>query len=144
MERNCCKQSLSEPQQKFKTLQNQNTVKISFTNFTFYYILGLQGASRSFSILTFNYCSFFDFFHGFEKSKFLTEIFSIHPQIFPGRLGSCEVQQKIGPHRFSCFDVSWLQTNKQTPRQAKYIYRIEYTYFTTLTKTCFCLVFKYS
>ena len=31
--------------------------------------------------------------------------------------------KKFGPDRFSRFDVYWIQTNKQTNRQAKFIYR---------------------
>ena len=30
---------------------------------------------------------------------------------------------KFGPDRFSRFDVYWIQTKKQTDRQAKFIYR---------------------
>ena len=41
-------------------------------------------------------------------------------------LWSRDVPQKIGPDRFSRFDVYWIQTNKQTPKhqniQAKFIY----------------------
>jgi len=33
-------------------------------------------------------------------------------------------QKKFGPDRFSRFDVYWTQTNRQTNRQAKFIYRI--------------------
>ena len=40
--------------------------------------------------------------------------------------GHVRTHTKFGPHRFSSFDVYWIQTdwqtNKQTPRQAKYIY----------------------
>ena len=32
--------------------------------------------------------------------------------------------KKFGPDRFSRFDVYWIQTNKQTNRQAKFIYRL--------------------
>ena len=36
--------------------------------------------------------------------------------------------KKFGPDRFSCFDVYWIQTNKQTDKQtdtqAKFIYRL--------------------
>jgi len=31
--------------------------------------------------------------------------------------------KKFWPDRFSRFDVYWIQTNKQTDRQAKFIYR---------------------
>jgi len=31
--------------------------------------------------------------------------------------------KQFGPDRFSRFDVYWIQTNKQTDRQAKFIYR---------------------
>ena len=31
--------------------------------------------------------------------------------------------KKFRPDRFSRFDVYWIQTNKQTDRQAKFIYR---------------------
>ena len=33
--------------------------------------------------------------------------------------------KKFGPDRFSRFDVYWFQTNKQTDRQAKFIYRFD-------------------
>ena len=32
--------------------------------------------------------------------------------------------KKFGPDRFSRFDVYWIQTNKQTNRKAKFIYRL--------------------
>ena len=38
-------------------------------------------------------------------------------------LGSREIPQKIGPDRVSRFDVYWIQTDKQTNKQAKFIYR---------------------
>ena len=38
-------------------------------------------------------------------------------------LGSLDVPQKIGPDRFSRFDFYWIQTDRQTDRQAKFIYR---------------------
>jgi len=31
--------------------------------------------------------------------------------------------KKFGPDRFSRFDVYWIQTNRQTDKQAKFIYR---------------------
>ena len=34
----------------------------------------------------------------------------------------------FGPDRFSRFDVYWIQTNKQTDRQAKFIYRYIYIF----------------
>ena len=37
--------------------------------------------------------------------------------------GHARFHQKFGPDRFSFFEVYWIQTNKQTPRQAKFIYR---------------------
>ena len=44
--------------------------------------------------------------------------------------------KKFGPDRFSRFDVYWIQTNRQTDRQAKFIYR--YIYSTLiLTKILF-------
>ena len=36
--------------------------------------------------------------------------------------GHVRSNTKFGPDRFSCLFVCWIQTNKQTPRQAKYIY----------------------
>ena len=33
--------------------------------------------------------------------------------------------KKFGPDRVSRFDVYWIQTNRQTPRQAKFIYRLK-------------------
>ena len=45
---------------------------------------------------------------------------------------------KFGPDRFSRFDVSWIQTDKQTTdRQAKFIYRL-YRF------AIFCILLKYS
>ena len=32
--------------------------------------------------------------------------------------------KKFGPDRFSRFDVYWIQTDRQTNRQAKFIYRL--------------------
>ena len=40
--------------------------------------------------------------------------------------------KKIGPDRFSRFDVYWTQTDKQTDRQDKFIYRL-YVYIYTFT-----------
>ena len=47
------------------------------------------------------------------------EILMIHKP----SLESLDVPKKFGPDRFSRFDVYWIQTNKQTNRQAKFIYR---------------------
>ena len=33
--------------------------------------------------------------------------------------------KKFGPDRFSRFDVYWIQTDRQTDRQAKFIYRLQ-------------------
>ena len=38
-------------------------------------------------------------------------------------LGHVRSHTKFGPGRFSRFDVYWIQTNKQSPRQDKFIYR---------------------
>ena len=38
--------------------------------------------------------------------------------------GHVRSKKKFGPDGFSRFDVYRIQTNKQTPRQAKYIYRL--------------------
>jgi len=35
--------------------------------------------------------------------------------------------KKFGPDRFSRFDVYWIQTDRQTDRQAKFIYRFRFT-----------------
>ena len=44
--------------------------------------------------------------------------------------------KKFGPDRFSRFDVYWIQTNRQTDRQAKFIYR-----WNTLYRfLCFCSI----
>ena len=32
--------------------------------------------------------------------------------------------KKFGPDRFSRFDVYWIKTDRQTNRQAKFIYRL--------------------
>ena len=37
--------------------------------------------------------------------------------------GPLRPHTKFGPDRLSRFDVYWIQTNKQTDRQAKFIYR---------------------
>ena len=34
--------------------------------------------------------------------------------------------KKFGPDRFSRFDVYWIKTNRQTDRQAKFIYRLHF------------------
>ena len=34
--------------------------------------------------------------------------------------------KKIGPERFSRFEVHWIQTDRQTDRQAKFINRFNY------------------
>ena len=39
-------------------------------------------------------------------------------------LGSLEVPQKIGPDRFSRFDVYWIQTDKQSIYISRYIYKL--------------------
>ena len=36
------------------------------------------------------------------------------------------VTQKFGPDRFSRFDAYWIQKNKQTDRQAKFINRFNF------------------
>ena len=44
--------------------------------------------------------------------------------------------KKFGPDRFSRFDVYWIQTDRQTDRQAKFIYRYKYiNRFTFLGET---------
>ena len=58
-----------------------------------------------------------------SKKKLKTqilEIFIIHKHF----LGPREVHTKFGAVRFSRFDVYWIQTNKQTDTQAKFIYRL--------------------
>ena len=40
-------------------------------------------------------------------------------------LGSCDVPQKNWTHQFSSFDVYWIQRNRQTDRQATFIYRLQ-------------------
>ncbi len=37
-------------------------------------------------------------------------------------LGHAKSHKTFGPDRFSCFDVYWIQTERQTNRQAKYIF----------------------
>ena len=37
--------------------------------------------------------------------------------------------KKFGPDRFSRFDVYWIQTDRQTDRQAKFIYRLIFIAF---------------
>ena len=40
-------------------------------------------------------------------------------------MGSCEVPHNIfGPDQFNRYDVYLIQTDSQTPRQAKHIYRL--------------------
>ena len=48
---------------------------------------------------------------------------SVHKRYKPS-LESRDVLHKIWPDRFSRFDVYWIQTNIQTDRQAKFIYRL--------------------
>ena len=42
--------------------------------------------------------------------------------------------KKFGPDRFSRFDVYWIQTNRQTDRQAKFIYRFRVCSFSQKQK----------
>ena len=58
--------------------------------------------------------------------------------------------KKIGPDRFSRFDVYWIQTDKQTNRQAKFIYRLfsfiiqNLSYYRKYTEYIFLLDRKYT
>ncbi len=45
---------------------------------------------------------------------------------------------QFGPDRFSRFDVYWIQTNKRTDRQAKFIYRLHNPIKTILTLQLYC------
>ena len=61
-------------------------------------------------------------FRGFSKFlKFEFELRQIFENLIFDKpsLGSHsrEILQKFGPDRFSCFDVYWIQTNKQTNRK---------------------------
>ena len=47
--------------------------------------------------------------------------------------------KKFGPDRFSRFDVYWIQTDKQTDRQAKFIYRLQQYFLTVVSKGVCCL-----
>ena len=55
------------------------------------------------------------------KSNFVGGQFLIIHQPF---LGSCEVPQKIGADRFTCFDVYWIQTNRHPPIQKSIYIRV--------------------
>ena len=74
------------------------------------------------------FADFIIFFHAFSKfykiKKLLIQIFEILSFInLPWGHERCH--KKCGPDRFSRVDVYWIQTNRQTPRQAKFIYRLE-------------------
>ena len=84
----------------------------------YYFVLGWS-AHLPFSLLKCSLCVF-------SKIKFWwRHIFENSINHKPS-LGSREVTQKFGPDRFSRFDVYW---NKQTPRQAKFIYRCTIIFF---------------
>ena len=62
-------------------------------------------------------------FQKFNKDRILMETIFEILIIHKPSLWSRDVPQKNGPDRFSHFDVYWIQTNKQTDRQAKFIDR---------------------
>ena len=70
-------------------------------------------------------------FSNFIKIEFWwRQVFQIFMVLKPSQ-GSCEVPYKIGPDRFCRFDVFRIQTYRQTPRQAEYIYimlRLNFVY----------------
>ena len=47
--------------------------------------------------------------------------------------------KKFGPDSFSLCDVYWIQTNRQTPRQAKYIHIEKKIPFLVINKIEVCL-----
>ena len=55
------------------------------------------------------------FFCGFKKNSRIFKKLNFFTNVMS--------HKKFGPDRFSRFDVYWIQTNRQTDRQAKLIYR---------------------
>ena len=105
--------------------------------------LGYQGATRALPgplpglYQGANYFNFthFLFVHSEKKMSWIFKI--LKQSNFVGgfflKLRSCinhpwdsmRSHTKFEPDRFSLFDVYWIQTNKQTPRLPKYMYRCE-------------------
>ena len=65
----------------------------------------------------------FQNFQKFNEDRILMETIFEILIIHKPSLWSRDVPQKNGPDRFSRFDVYWIQTNKETDRQAKFIDR---------------------
>ena len=62
----------------------------------------------------------------FQEIRFFTKLKTFKTHFFiciihKPSLWSRDVPQKIGPDRFSRFDVYWIQTNKQTDKSNLYI-----------------------
>jgi len=70
-------------------------------------------------------------FADFQEFNFFTKLKTFKKHIFKKILsfinlscGHVMLHKKFGPDRFSRFDVYWIQTNRQTPRQTSQIYRL--------------------
>ena len=66
----------------------------------------------------------------FTKLKHLKHIFIKFLSFINLPCGHVMSHKKFGPDRFSRFDVYWIQTNGQTDRQAKFIYRRNFEFLT--------------
>ena len=60
-------------------------------------------------------------FQNFQKSNFVRGKYLKIRSLINLSLGHASFHEKFGPNRFSCFDVYWIQTD----RQAKYKYRLQ-------------------
>ena len=94
----------------------------------FLIILEIQGASRPSSILIVNMFFLFTFkiflrifknLNFLQNRKPLKHIYFLFISFINLPCGHMMSHKKIGPDRFICFDVYWIQTD----RQAKFIYR---------------------
>jgi len=56
--------------------------------------------------------------HGFSKIEFVRCKLFLNSIIHKLSLGSREVPQKMGPDRFSRFDIHWIQTNRHPDKQS--------------------------
>ena len=62
-------------------------------------------------------------FQNFQKSNFVRGKFLKIQSSINLSWGHTRSHTKCGPDRFSRFDVYWIQTDRQSDRQAKFIYR---------------------
>ena len=70
-------------------------------------------------------CGLHNIFRAFSKFYKIKKLLNTNFQILIHKpsLVSREVTQKFKPDRFSRFDVYWIQTDRQTPKQARKVYK---------------------